>query len=143
MRRAPWVLVLGPALSVLHSGCSAPTKPPPPPSGGQTLVLSQQEFEQSVEPILVRQGCDATGDCHGGGIRGTLELSPPSAKDAQFDFQQVSRQVQPDSLEGSRILTAPLAVSAGGTPHGVKPFATTSDSDYVSILQWLRDGVVR
>jgi len=33
--------------------------------------------------------------------------------------------------------------STGDCKSGVKPFATTSDSDYVSILQWLRDGVVR
>jgi hypothetical protein len=130
------------ALPGVVQGCSTPTEPPKPPSGGQRIVLSYTEFQQSVEPVLQQYGCDATGDCHGGGIRGTLELSPPSAKDPQFDFDQVSLQVwvaQPDS---SPILTRPLAMDAGGTPHAVKPFATTSDPDYQTIQHWIHDGVV-
>ena len=29
---------------------------------------------------------------------------------------------------------------AGGTPHGVKPFASTADSGYQAIRQWILDG---
>jgi hypothetical protein len=127
----------------LAQGCHSPTSPPPPPGGGQRLVLSYSEFQQNVEPILVRHGCDATGDCHGGGIRGTLELSPPTAKDVPYDFDQVSMQVWATDREHSPILTAPLALSAGGTPHSVKPFASTSDSEYVAILTWIEHGVLQ
>src|SRR5262249_29483591 len=42
--------------------CQSPTAPPPPPGGGQVLTLDWNEFQQNVEPVLVRQGCDATGD---------------------------------------------------------------------------------
>jgi hypothetical protein len=128
-------------LALLH-GCGAPTAPAPP-GGGQTLVLSFEQFERDVEPVLVRQGCDATGDCHGGGIRGSFELSPPGAKDVRFDFDQSALQVSVSPRESSPILTEPLALEAGGTPHGFKPFASTADPDYQAILQWVLDGEAR
>lgn len=124
-------------------GCVSPTPPPAPPSGGQTLVLSYDQFGSVVEPILVRHGCDATGDCHGGGIRGTLALSPPGAKDVRFDFNQVSQQVWPLDRDHSPILTEPLDLAAGGTPHAFKPLASTTDSDYVAIRQWILAGELR
>ena len=131
------------ALPAAFLGCAAPTEPPVPPAGGQQLVLSYDQFGAEVEPILVRHGCDATGDCHGGGIRGTFELSPPGAKDTQFDFDQVSLQVRSPERDASPILTEPLALPAGGTPHGVKPFSTTNDSDYVSIRAWIQQAEPR
>jgi len=135
-RRAASLVV---ALSVLPGavhGCSSPVAPDPP-SGGDSIVLSFEQFEQNVEPVLVRQGCDAGGDCHGGGIRGSLELSPAGAKDVPFDFDQVVLQVSASDPEHSRILTEPLALAAGGTPHAFKPFASTADPDYQAILQWI------
>lgn len=120
----------------LH-GCSTPTAPAPPPGGGTELVFDFERFEREVGPVLVRHGCDATGDCHGGGIRGSFELSPPGAKEARFDFDQVALQVSVSDRERSPILTEPLALDAGGTPHGTKPFATTSDSGYLAIRGWI------
>ena len=139
-RTAAVVLVALPAAFV---GCSAPTAPPLAPSGGQQLVLSYSDFATHVEPILVRQGCDAVADCHGGGIRGTLELSPPGAKNVRFDFDQVALQVWITPRDGSPVLTEPLAISAGGTPHGFKPFASVTDTDYIAIQQWVDAGEVR
>ena len=129
------------ALPAVFPGCSSPTSPAPPPSGGQVAHLSYDLFVQTVEPVLVRQGCDATGDCHGGGIRGTLALSPPAAKDPRFDFDQVSLEVLPAEPDSSPILTRPLAYAAGGTPHSYKPFATTSDTNYQAIRAWIMNGV--
>jgi len=142
-RRVASLVVASLALPGVVQGCRTPAAPPPPPGGGQQLVLSYSEFAAKVEPILVRQGCDATGDCHGGGIRGTLELSPPSAKDVRFDFDQISQQVWVGNRDQSPVLTAPLALGAGGTPHPFKPFASTTDSDYVAIRQWIDAGVVQ
>lgn len=138
--RAPFWMALLALPGAIH-GCSAPTEPPPPPGGGQTIVYSFDRFEATVEPVLVRQGCDATGDCHGGGIRGTFALSPPGAKDARFDFDQAVLQLSSASPPNSPLLTEPLATSAGGTPHAFKPFATTADSDYAAILRWAQSGV--
>jgi len=127
---------------VVH-GCSSPTSPAPPPGGGQTLLLSYADFEQNVSPVLESQGCSATGDCHGGGIRGSFELSPPTAKDLQFDFDQVVQQVSATNRDHSPILTEPLALAEGGTPHSYKPFASVSDADYQAIRAWIMAGVVQ
>jgi hypothetical protein len=137
----PWIGVALAALPVVHYGCSAPTAPPEPPGGGQTPALSFEQFEQTVQPVLIARGCDAAGDCHGGGIRGTFELSPQGAKDLQFDFDQAALQVSALAPDTSPLLTEPLAEAAGGTPHGVKPFASTADTGYTAIRQWILDGV--
>jgi hypothetical protein len=127
---------------VVH-GCSSPTEPVQPPGGGQRLTLSYAQFEASVEPVLVQHGCDAGGDCHGGGIRGSFELSPQGAKNVQFDFDQVGLQVSAYDRDHSPILTEPLALAAGGTAHPVKVFADTSDADYQTLRGWIRAGVVQ
>ena len=139
-RTASWMLVVCALPGVVH-GCSTPTDPVPPPGGGQTLNFSFEQFEQSVEPVLAQHGCDTGGDCHGGGIRGSLELSPQGAKDIQFDFDQVVLQVSAADREHSPILTEPLALDAGGTPHGVKVFADTSDTGYQAIRGWILSAV--
>ncbi len=125
------------------AGCSHPTAPVPPPSGGVTLTLPYDEFVASIEPLLTQHGCDAGGDCHGGGIRGTFELSPAGAKDTQFDFEQASLQVSPTHRDSSRLLRKPLALDAGGSPHAVKVFASTSDPDYQAIRAWIQNGVAQ
>jgi hypothetical protein len=135
-RHWPWLALPGALL-----GCASPVAPPVPPGGGPSLQLDYATFASAVEPILVARGCDAGGDCHGGGIRGTLQLSPAAAKDTRFDFDQVSLQVTPSDPDGSPILTEPLAVTHGGTPHSVKVFADTSDADYRTLRAWVRAGV--
>ncbi len=131
------------ALASGLQGCSTPTAPPSPPAGGQQLHLSFDLFAATVEPVLVRHGCDAGGDCHGGGIRGTFALSPQGAKDTHYDFQQACLQVWVAPRDSSPILRQPLAVDAGGLPHPVKAFSSTADSGYVAIHAWAWDGVVQ
>jgi hypothetical protein len=138
----PGLLGLGLLCSAfLAASCRGVSAPPDPPQGGGTYALSYSQFTETVAPVLTRLGCDAGGDCHGGGIRGTLQLSPPEAKDVRFDFDQVVLQVSVTDPVQSPILTEPLAQAAGGTPHGVEPFATTSDSDYVAIRTWIMSGL--
>lgn len=139
--RGALAILVGSPLVAL--GCVSPSAPPSPPSGGQAFTPDYTVFASSVEPVLVQHGCDAGGDCHGGGPRGAFELSPAGAKDATFDFQQVALQVNPATPDSSRILTKPLALAAGGSPHQVKPFATTADSGYVAIRSWILAGVQR
>jgi len=140
-RRVASIAVTLLALPGVVHGCSSPTAPPQPPGGGAALVLSFEQYEQNVAPILSVHGCDAGGDCHGAGIRGSLQLSPIGAKDPQFDFEQVSLQVSATDRTQSPILTEPLALAAGGTPHQMKPFADTSDPEYQAILAWILAGV--
>ena len=99
-------------------------------------------FEQTVSPVLESRGCSATGDCHGGGIRGSFQLSPPTAKNIRFDFDQAILQVSASTRDSSPILTEPLALAAGGTPHSFKPFATAADTDYQAIRSWIMAGVM-
>lgn len=135
-RHWPWLVLPGALL-----GCASPVAPPAPPGGGTALQLDYAAFAAAIEPILVTRGCDAEGDCHGGGIRGTLQLSPPSAKDTRYDFDQVALQVSASDPDHSLILTEPLALAAGGTAHSVKPFADTTDTEYRTIRAWVRAGV--
>jgi len=140
LRRAAAALVLLTLSAVVH-GCSSPTAPAEPPGGGTRLVLDYEAYVANVAPVLHAKGCDTEGDCHGGGIRGSLELSPASAKDLRFDFDQVVLQVRPAPRDSSPILTEPLALAAGGTPHGFKPFASTGDPDWQALRAWVQAGV--
>jgi hypothetical protein len=130
-------------LACVAQGCKSPTDALMAPSGGHVLKLSYSLFASQVEPVLVRQGCDATGDCHGGGIRGTLQLSPPTAKDPMYDYNQCILEVYPMARDSSLLLTKPLALAAGGVPHSYKPFASTADTDYVKIRGWIDAGVLQ
>lgn len=141
-RAASWMLVVCALPGVVH-GCSTPTDPVPPPGGGQSITLDYAQFEASVEPVLVQHGCDAGGDCHGGGIRGSFELSPQGAKNVAFDFDQSELQVSAYDRDASAILTEPLALAAGGTAHPVKVFPDTNDTGYQAIRGWIRAGVVQ
>jgi hypothetical protein len=136
---APGLLALG-AAAVLSHGCTSASVPTAP-GGGKTLHLSYAVFASTVEPILTRQGCDAGGDCHGGGIRGTLQLSPAGAKDTLADFAAIGFETNAYFPDSSLVLRKPLALSAGGLPHSAKPFATTGDPDYQAIRQWIFAGV--
>ena len=148
MRRHASRSRMGTALALLvvttgASGCLSPAEPPKPPGGGQRLVLDFPTFRDSVSPVLEAHGCDAGGDCHGGGIRGTLELSPTTAKDVNYDFDQVVLQVYPTQRDSSPILLRPLADSSGGYPHPYKAFATTNDPGFRTIRAWVRAGVLQ
>jgi hypothetical protein len=113
------------------------------PGGGQELALDYAQFEAEVVDIFTRRGCDSAS-CHGGGIRGTFQLSPASDKDAGFDFAQASLQVDALQRETSALLLKPLAVQAGGTAHAgegpTSTFDSDSDSDYQTILAWILAG---
>jgi hypothetical protein len=136
-RRAALAVIALCAIPGAVQGCQSPSAPVVPPSGGQVLLLDPGDFQAKVEPVLSRQGCDAAGDCHGGGIRGTYQLTPETAKDPNFDFQQTCLQVWPTNRDQSPILTQGLV---GGTPHPYKPFASTADSDYLAIKAWVYAG---
>ena len=103
-------------------------------------MLDYTEYETVVAPILSAHGCAADGNCHGGGIRGTLELSPLDDKDLQFDFEQISLQVDGLTPEESALLLKPLAELAGGDPHSYQAFASVTHADYQAILTWIENG---
>jgi hypothetical protein len=130
-------------LGIGVSGCGSANPATSPPTGGAVFELSADLFAATVEPVLVAEGCDAAGDCHGGGIRGTFELSPASAKDIAFDFEQARRQVNPYAPDASPILAKPLAEPIGGAPHSLEPFASVDDPGYAAIRAWIDAGEFR
>ncbi len=128
-------------------GCnSAGPRTVSPPAGGQEFILDYEVFASSVNPILTAKGCDNLF-CHGGGLRGTFELSPFDDKDIDFDFEQVLRQLNPLRPENSSLLTKPLAPAAGGDEHTAATehygFMSKTDSDYQTLLAWIQAGELR
>lgn len=116
------------------------------PKGGQEFVVDEAVFLATVEPVLVNEGCDNIA-CHGGGLRGSFELSPADDKDPAFDFVQVRRQLNPLEPAASNILTKPLAPAAGGAVHTAPAaqsgFESTDDPGYQAILAWILEGELR
>jgi hypothetical protein len=110
-----------------------------PPSGGANFVLDYAEFQDSVEPVLANYGCNSM-ECHGGGIRGTYQLSPPDAPNPAFDFDQSRLQVNPYSPDSSALLSMPLDRDAGGFPHEWEPFESTEAEGYQTIRAWILAG---
>ena len=141
--RAAFALLVGStALAVaVTSGCErASTTDPDPPSGGQSFVLDYDVFAASINPILSNHGCDNT-TCHGGGIRGTFELSPSGDKNVTFDFQQSRMQVNGRDPASSPLVMKPLAPECGGPGHaGGYVFTELDDPDYLAILAWIEAG---
>lgn len=132
------------ALALFVAACNhASPSEPDPPSGGRTFVLSYSAFTADVEPVLQGQGCDNL-NCHGGGIRGTFQLSPPDDKDTKFDFDQACMQVTPSDPANSPLAMKPLAEECGGAAHGGGAFFfSLEDTNYVAILHWVESGVFR
>ena len=131
----------------LVAGCrSADPTSVQPPTGGQEFVLDEATFAMTVSPLLTSRGCDNIA-CHGGGLRGTFELSPADDKNVAYDFLQVARQVDPEQPSQSSLLMKPLAPAAGGDVHTADPevsgFLTTDDPDYQAILAWIEAGEYR
>ncbi|HKW14553.1 MAG TPA: hypothetical protein VJS69_08725 [Candidatus Krumholzibacteria bacterium] len=118
---------------------ASPTDPVPP-SGGQTYVLSYDKFSANVEPVLASLGCDNM-NCHGGGIRGTFQLSPPNDKNAHYDFTQACMQVTGSDPKDSPLVLKPLAAECGGATHGGGSFFfSLDDPNYMAMLQWAESG---
>ena len=132
-------------LSTVVSGCEmASIEDPDPPTGGREYILDYDVFAAEIDAILTAHGCDNLS-CHGGGIRGTFELSPAGDKDVAMDFVQVGYQVDADDPAASRLLMKPLDEAGGGSAHTAQSggWPSTSDPDYRSILAWIETGVYR
>jgi len=138
-------LALGGTMVLCGCESAAPTDPAAP-SGGQEFILDKADFTATVAPIFTAKGCDNLA-CHGGGLRGSFQLSPFDDKDVDFDFVQASRQLNPLVPESSSLLVKPLAQNEGGAVHTAPAaqfgFMSKSDPDYQAILAWIRAGELR
>jgi hypothetical protein len=139
--REPLAPALG-LLVVVMGGCTSPSDPVAPPGGGQEFVLDYAAYAADVAPVLEEYGCHAV-ECHGGGIRGTYELSPPDELDPAFDFEQTVLQVDPWNPDESPVLVKPLDDAAGGVLHSWEPFDSPEHEGYVAIREWILAGEFR
>ncbi len=135
-----WTAAAAILLCLLSAGCRNPGEPAGPPVGGREYLLDAESFRKNVIPVLTSSGCNQTGPCHGGGIRGTYALSPPMAIDSDFDFEQTIHQVNPYRPGDSPLLRKPLAAHAGGTAHSWEPFDSPTTPGYLTILEWIESG---
>ena len=135
-----WCALLLTALA--GAACRAPGTAPAPPGGDSLFVLDAARFAAEVRPVLVAEGCN-NALCHGGGPRGSFELSPPDAPDSDFDFAQAGQQVYGWDPLASPLLLKPLSQEAGGVDHageGLAGFESTDDPGYQAIRDWILAG---
>ena len=137
------LLALVIAGSLGNVNCASPTDAPEPPGGGLRYELSYESFVAEVSPVLHAAGCSASGDCHGGGIRGSYRLSSAEEEDLERDFEETRLQVFPFALDDSPLLRKPLAVAAGGERHEYEPFASVDDPRYRVLSNWVHGGTYR
>jgi len=131
-------LAVAGALGSAH--CASPTEAPDPPGGGLRYELSYEVFVTEISPVLTAAGCNAGGDCHGGGIRGSYRLSSVEEEDLERDFEETRLQVFPFALDESPLLRKPLAEVAGGDRHEYEPFASSDDPRYRALWDWVHGG---
>lgn len=129
-------------LALASGACRAPGPAAPPPGGDSLFVLDAARFVATVQPVLVAEGCNNAA-CHGGGPRGSFELSPPDDPDADFDFTQSAQQVHGWDPLASPLLLKPLSQEAGGVDHAgsaLAGFDSTDDPGYRAIRDWILAG---
>ena len=96
------------------------------------------EFTSNVQPILTKHGC-VSSNCHGAPQSDFYVTCGTTADELAFNFTEAWAFVAKSAAD-SQILQVPLAVSQGGRGHtGGDQFSSTSDPDYVAILNWATD----
>jgi len=116
--------------------------------------LDQAVFETTIQPILDARGCSQAG-CHyrdknnpnSGGPGGSLRIfdcsgSSCSAEQLLANHDSAAGMANMANPTTSKLLTKPLALSAGGVQHlGGDIFFSTADADYLAILGWIQSPI--
>ncbi len=129
-------------MALAVSACRGPAAAPAPPGGDSLFVLDAVRFAAEVRPVLVAEGCN-NALCHGGGPRGSFELSPPEDPDPGFDFEQAALQVYGWDPLASPLLLKPLSQEAGGLDHAgesLAGFDSSDDPGFIAIRDWILAG---
>jgi hypothetical protein len=142
MKRASSYMVVGACLFLaaavpLKQANSQPAAPP---------ALSYEFFKDKVQPIFLfkRPGHARCVVCHttNNAPLHLVPLSPGAAtwneEQSRQNFQLVQKVVVP-GFEGSKLLTHPLAIAAGGDPNhgGGKHFASQQDPEWSILKAWV------
>lgn len=116
-------------------------------------ILDYDRFMAEIEPLLITKTYASPGPsamtclaCHGDASNVAYSSYPLTAGQSRRNFLETARRVKLDQPDVSLVLLKPLAIAAGGVPHGVvandggKQFSnTTTDQSYRAILEWVTD----
>jgi len=142
MKRASSYMVAGACLFLAAGGSvkQANSQAAAPPA------LSYEFFKDKVQPIFLfkRPGHARCVVCHttNNAPLHLVPLSPGAAtwneEQSRQNFQLVQKVVVP-GFEGSKLLTHPLAIAAGGDPNhgGGKHFASQQDPEWSILKAWV------
>lgn len=140
---AVYSLPLG-AQSAKKASSSAPARLPgtvkPQAVKKEPLKLAPVSFNNEVEPILTRAGCNS-GTCHGAQFgKGGFKLSL-AGFDPDLDYQNIVRQARGRRIsladpEHSLLLLKPLLA----VPHGGGRKLETASADRKTLIRWVQDG---
>jgi hypothetical protein len=137
-------------IALLAAGCGDVA-----PGEEETIgQLNQTVFEATIQPILDARGCSQAG-CHyrdkntpnSGGPGGSFRIfdcSGNSCTPEQLlaNHDSAAGMANISNPTASKLLTKPLALSAGGVQHlGGDLFLDTVDPDYAAILGWIQSPI--
>jgi hypothetical protein len=123
-----------------------------PGTNATTGELDQAVFAAAIQPILDARGCSQSG-CHyrdksapnTGGPGGSLRLfdcsgSSCTPEQVVANHDSASGMANIPNPATSKLLTKPLAQSAGGIQHlGGDIFLSVTDADYLAVLAWIQN----
>jgi hypothetical protein len=116
--------------------------------------LDQTAFETTIQPILDARNCSQSG-CHyrdksdpnSGGPGGSFRIfdctgDSCTAEQLLANHDSAAGMANIANPTTSKLLTKPLALSAGGIQHlGGDIFMSVADPDYVAILGWIQSPI--
>jgi hypothetical protein len=115
-------------------------------------ILDYDRFMRDIEPIITTRTFTSPGptpmtcvSCHGVSTHPAFTAYPIVVGQSRDNFTETARRVSVADPDVSLLLLKPLALAAGGVPHGVaandggEQFPTTQDSTYATIQQWIVD----
>jgi hypothetical protein len=122
-------------------------------SWGAEGILDFLRFMNEIEPLLTTRTYASPGplpmtcaSCHGDTNHAAYTAFPIVVGQTRNNYTETARRVSFDSPDTSILLLKPLALAAGGLPHGTccnnggEQFAnTTTDTAYIAIQSWIRE----
>jgi acetyltransferase-like isoleucine patch superfamily enzyme len=115
-------------------------------------ILDYDRFMRDIEPIITTRTFTSPGptpmtcvSCHGVSTHPAFTAYPIVVGQSRDNFTETARRVSVADPDVSLLLLKPLALAAGGVPHGVaandggEQFPTTQDSTFATIQQWIVD----
>ncbi len=115
-------------------------------------ILDYDRFMRDIEPIITTTTFSSPGptqmscfSCHGISTHAAYTAFPLVLGQSRANFTEAARQVSIEDPDVSLLLLKPLALAAGGVPHGQlandggEQFSTTQSAHFRVIQQWIVD----